>query len=368
MPPKPRSVRVLVIDDDPDDLELLGLALRGSSPAFELERAPRLAPGLERAAREGFDALLLDLTLPDSRGIETVARARAAVPDLPIVVLTGLEEDAFGVQALQLGAQDYIAKGRLEAYAISRSIRYAIERRRAERETAAAAVAREREALQRELVADASHELRTPIAVIQSFAEGLRLQLKDARGVRYVRVIERHAERMRLLVEDLLTLSSLDSGSSLPAPERVELAPLAEQVARDLAPLARRKGVTILVSVPPGLQARVDPRHLAQILENLLDNAIKHNRRGGTARLEAEAGGPETVLSVRDDGPGISPDELPHVFTRFRRSKRARAEGVPGSGLGLSIAKSLAEANGGRVTAESAAGRGAAFRLALPRG
>lgn len=368
MTDKAAFLRVLLIDDSDDDAELLGLALRGSRPPIKLEREDFLSAGLLRAAREPFDALLLDLTLPDSRGVDTVARARAAVPDLPIVVLTGLEEDAFGVKALKLGAQDYITKGRLNAHAVTRTLRYAIERHRAEKAVAAAAIAREREALQRELVANASHELRTPIAVIQSFAESLHRQMADARGLKYVRVIERHAGRMAALVEDLLTLSSLDSGGAAPSPDRVELGPLAEQTAKDLAPLARRKGVAIRVSIPDGACARVDPRHLSQILLNLLDNAIKHNRRGGSARLEAEEGTSEVVVVVRDDGPGIPKEELPHVFTRFRRAARARAEGVPGSGLGLSIAKALAEANGGRVEAESAGKRGAAFRLVLPRG
>jgi len=272
------------------------------------------------------------------------------------------------MKALKLGAQDYIAKGRLDAQALTRTIRYAIERSRAEKATAAAALAREREAVQRELVANASHELRTPIAVIMSFAETLERQLKDSRSLKYVRVIERHAERMRLLVEELLTLSSLDAGGAAPAPESVELEPVARQIARDLAPLARRKGVSLRVDVTPGERARVDPRHLAHILMNLIDNAIKHNRRGGTARLAAETAPKEIVVIVRDDGPGIPAADLPHVFTRFRRSARARAEGVAGTGLGLSIAKSLAEANGGRITTESAGGRGAAFRLVLPRG
>jgi len=149
---------------------------------------------------------------------------------------------------------------------------------------------------------------------------------------------------------------------------RVRLAPLAEQVARDLAPLARRKKVSVRVGVPADAVAAVDERHLAQILLNLLDNAIKHNRPGGIARLEAETRGQEVVVSVKDDGPGIPGEELPHIFTRFRRAARAKAESVPGTGLGLSIAKSLAEANGGRLTVESSERDGTVFRLAIPVG
>ena len=110
----------------------MGHALSGSVPPIELEHATLLAQGLKRSAREEFDVLLLDLTLPDSRGIDTVVQARRVVPDVPIVVLTGLDEEAFGVQVLKAGAQDYLSKDHLEHRAAARAIRYASVRRRAE--------------------------------------------------------------------------------------------------------------------------------------------------------------------------------------------------------------------------------------------
>ena len=127
------TIRILLVEDNPGDVRLLreGLTGRNGAP-FELEVVDRLSAGLERLAKGGIDLVLLDLGLPDCRGLDTLTRARAAVPEVPIVVLTGLGDEAVAVQAVQRGAQDYLVKGQIESRLLTRAIRYAIERKRAE--------------------------------------------------------------------------------------------------------------------------------------------------------------------------------------------------------------------------------------------
>ena len=224
---------------------------------------------------------------------------------------------------------------------------------------------RNSERVQREFVANVSHEFRTPVAAIKGFAETLRRGgLSDSRNRgRFVRVIEAHAERLGWLVEDVLTLSSLESGEG-PKLAPVDLTTLLRDYAGSIAPVTRAKRVTIEVRVPNGLYVLADQPYLLQVIENLVGNAIKFNKPGGKVWLSAREKGAEVLLSVRDNGQGIPPSALPRVFDRFFK---APGTGAIGTGLGLNIAKRIVERHGGRIWAESAPGRGACFHVALPR-
>jgi signal transduction histidine kinase len=228
---------------------------------------------------------------------------------------------------------------------------------------------RERDAMQRQFVATVSHELRTPIAAIKGFAETLRRGgLEDAKNrLGFIKIIESHADRLGWLVEDLLTLAELESGRSLPKPSRIELEPFIQQFVAGIAPLAAQKPCTVKVDVAKDAQVWADPAHLAQVLQNLLDNAIKYNKKGGAVKVEcgSEPGGLLRV-SVRDTGIGIPEADLPLIFQQFHRADGAKAMAVRGSGLGLYIIKSLVESNGGRIWAESVKDKGSAFHFTVP--
>lgn len=224
---------------------------------------------------------------------------------------------------------------------------------------------RESERVQREFVANVSHEFRTPVAAIKGFAETLRSGgLGDKRNrLRFVRTIEAHAERLGWLVEDVLTLSSLEAGKGL-QPAAVNVSELLRDYARSISPVSRAKRVTLSVRVPDTLQAWADQPYLLQVVENLVGNAIKFHRPGGRIWLTARARGAEVVVTVRDNGPGIPTACLGRIFERFFK---APGTGAGGTGLGLNIARLIIERHGGRIWADSVPGRGAAFHFALPR-
>lgn len=229
---------------------------------------------------------------------------------------------------------------------------------------------RAREAMQRDFVATVSHELRTPIAAIRGFAETLRVGAMDDKvnRMRFVKIIEKHAEKLGGLVEDLLTVAALEAGRVKPEPELIDLPQFVAGCVESIAPLAARKAVDIRVSVEPNTRVSADQKHLAQIMQNLLDNAIKYNRRGGSVEVRGRRQGPNAVVSVSDTGIGISSRDLPLLFQQFHRSADAKAHSIGGTGLGLYIIKNFVECNGGKIWAESRRDQGSTFHFTLPAG
>jgi len=225
------------------------------------------------------------------------------------------------------------------------------------------------EQVRRDFVANASHELRTPLTSIRGFVEALEdgAMEEPATGRRFLEKIRLHADRMATLVSDLLELSRLESGERAPAWEPVAPAEVAEDVAASLAGAAERKGVALHRADEDAPTVVSDADRLRQILENLVENAVKYTPAGGridiTTRPAAD-GGAEVV--VADDGPGIPPEHVPRIFERFYRVDKARSRELGGTGLGLSIVKHLAEGMGASVNVESQLGRGTRFTVTLP--
>jgi signal transduction histidine kinase len=174
----------------------------------------------------------------------------------------------------------------------------------------------------------------------------------------------RSAERMDRLIGDMLDLAKIQAGQLQVAGQPVDVASLAQEVLETFGPLAERKHARLEGSVPDELRARGDRNRLLEVLSNLVDNAIKFTPEGGSVTMRAERSGSDVVVSVADTGPGIPEDELPHVWERYWK---ARKKGGVGLGLGLSIAKGLVEAHGGRIWVESEFGKGATFRFTVPQ-
>jgi two-component system, OmpR family, phosphate regulon sensor histidine kinase PhoR len=225
------------------------------------------------------------------------------------------------------------------------------------------------EQVRREFVANVSHELRTPLTAIKGYAETLRNGgLRDpARAAEFVGVIQRHAERLRALIEDLLDLAAVEQGEA-----RLALAPtpLRETVAQAetvIRPAAEARSQTLAIEIPAGTpDALADRDRLAQVLINLLDNAVKFTPERGRVTVSASAAGGRVTLAVQDNGVGIPPADLGRIFERFYRVDRSRDRREGGTGLGLAIAKHLVQAMGGTIEVESRQGSGTTFRVTLP--
>src|SRR2546421_706136 len=220
-----------------------------------------------------------------------------------------------------------------------------------------------------EFVANVSHELRTPLSMIKGYVETLINGAKDDPNVamRFLQTIEKHADRLTCLIEDLLTISRLESGQIVMNIQKVGLRSVAEDVKDDLLSRAGDKKVKLENQVPDDVVVRADADRVQQVIFNLVDNAIKYGRPEGRVWISARlADGQFAEISVRDNGPGIPPDSIDRVFERFYRADKARSREQGGTGLGLSIVKHIVQSHGGEVWVESDLGRGTNFFFTLP--
>ncbi len=220
-----------------------------------------------------------------------------------------------------------------------------------------------------DFVANVSHELRTPLSILRGYIETLLDNPKPSRQelARILAIMERHSKRLGLLVEDLLSLAQLESSNATLALSVVRVEELFNNVVRDWREKLAAKNLKVIVDVSPDASTlRADETRLQEVLYNLLENAVKYSREKGQIQLQAGRRGPETVLSVSDDGTGISKEDLPRIFERFYRADKARSRELGGTGLGLAIVKHIAQLHGGRVEAESELGKGTTIRVVLP--
>ena len=220
-----------------------------------------------------------------------------------------------------------------------------------------------------EFVANVSHELRTPLSMIKGYVETLIHGAKDDPNVatRFLQTIEKHADRLTYLIEDLLTISRLESGQIVMNIQKVDLRPLVDDVLNDLQSRAAEKKVNLENQAADDLVVRADAERIQQVLFNLVDNAIKYGRVEGRVWIKTRVA-PERMIevSVCDNGPGIPPDSIDRVFERFYRVDKARSREQGGTGLGLSIVKHIVQSHGGEVWAESQLEQGTTFFFTLP--
>ncbi|UCF18745.1 MAG: HAMP domain-containing protein [Gemmatimonadota bacterium] len=217
-----------------------------------------------------------------------------------------------------------------------------------------------------EFVANASHELKTPLTAIRGFAETLLTpDIPERDRETFASRIVEHAERMGAIVDDLLTLARLEDPGYTVYHETVSLAPLVEGIVSAFAERIRAAGISTAIEIAPDLKASADPEGCRQIIENLLDNAIRHSSAASLV-VRAQRLNRTVRIIVRDDGRGIPEAHLERVFERFYRVDSSRSRATGGTGLGLSIVRHWAGVMGGRVWAESRVGEGTAVHLELP--
>ncbi|MET0228207.1 MAG: ATP-binding protein, partial [Actinomycetes bacterium] len=222
------------------------------------------------------------------------------------------------------------------------------------------------EVLRRDFVANASHELKTPVAAVRVLAETLLTALPDdpEAGRRFAERIGREAERLDLLTRDLLDLSRVERGALDVEP--VDLVGLVKEVVGGYADRAEERRIKLRTEVEPGVALRGDRAQLGLLLSNLIDNALRYTPAKGAVCVRLNAAESRAVLQVHDTGQGIPAGELSRVFERFYRVDKARTRQTGGTGLGLAIVRHVAEAHGGTVRVDSELGRGSTFTVALP--
>ncbi len=223
------------------------------------------------------------------------------------------------------------------------------------------------EALRQELLADVTHELKTPLASIKGYMEGLQDGVIPANDETF-HLIYHEAARLQRLVQDLQTLSRAEAGQMPIQPQTIDARSLVETAVERIRPQFVEKEIALTTQLPPALPAiNADPDRVGQVLMNLLGNALQNTPSGGSVEVSVTAIGDQLQFSVCDSGIGIAPENLERIFQRFYRVDKSRARSSGGSGIGLTISRTLVETHGGRIWAESlGVGRGSVFHFTLP--
>ncbi len=402
-----QDITILIVDDEPVSRELLNMIL--SRQGYTLISASDGEECLEQAAIYRPDLILLDVMLPGMSGFEVCQRLRsdAVLAEVPVILITALDDRASRLQGIEAGADDFISKpvDRLElrkrVQTITRLDRYRqllIEREQRQqaeeeihRRNQELALLKEAERLKDQFVSNVSHELRTPLSVITLLSGNLDTlyeRLDDEQRRAMIRDIRTHARALNELISDVLELSRIDSKTISLQQEPLNLARLVREEVEEQCPLAQSRSQVLGCSGPEELLVCGNRGQLRQVVRNLINNALKYTPEKGQIQCEcalcvvpipaderelaadgwpgraALADGQWAAVRVCDTGIGIHQDELHYLFERFYRVQTQTS--IPGTGLGLSIAHDLVHMHGGQIAVASAPGQGSIFVFYLP--
>lgn len=378
-------MKILLIEDNPGDADLVSKALSLGDNRYEVQVDCRLHDALNRDL-SSFDIVLADLSLPDSSGLDGVKKLRSTAPDLPVVVLTSLANDAMSLQAIKEGAQDYIVKDTIDHDVLERSIRYAVQRQRQatdnrrllqDLQNSKALLERKNQRLERlcdtaqKFVDNVSHEFRTPLTVIMEYAalisDGVAGEVTEQQQ-QLLGIIDDRACDLNTMVDDMLDVSKLESGLLGACRHECKLADIVEHVFPALRRKALVRGVVLETKIAPDLpKVFCDEEKIGRVLVNLVVNAIKFAREPGRVTIWANRfGDHEVQVGVSDNGPGIPAERREEIFMRFSQVRSELKECTKGFGLGLNIAKELVDLSFGRMGVESEPGVGSTFTFTVP--
>jgi signal transduction histidine kinase len=368
---KPQSTHVLLIEDNPGDADLVRLRLVEGKSGVDVSCVSRLSDGLNSLKEKSPSVILLDLNLPDSQGAETFRKVLETAPDVPVVILSGQDDEALAMKALHQGVQDYLLKGAFSSSSLDRAMRYAVERQALLRSLEMSR--KQQLEFKNQFLSHVSHELRTPLTCIHQFVtlllDGLAGEVTPDQSD-HLKTILKSVNQLGAMVRDLLEASRAESGKIRIEPRCVSIGDLIQQAVAMMQPVAREKEVGMEV----GVDARIpfvygDPGRILEVLINLIENGIKFTPSGGAVTVQASLvpTDPDFVyVAVMDTGCGIHSEARALIFERLYQDPNAVDNNRKGLGLGLFIAKELVSLHGGRIWVASQSGHGSTFSFTLP--
>lgn len=360
---EPRKLRVLLVEDNPADGELMLHALQKGGFASESEVVQTAAQFIDRIRKNKYEIILADYRLPGWNGMETVTILRREGLDIPVVLVSGALGELKAVECIKQGAADYVLKDHLAR--LPQSVRRAVEEKelRDENRRTHEELSRSNRDLE-QFAYVASHDLQEPLRMVATYTQLLAERYKgklDDKADKYIHYAVDGALRMQTLVKDLLAFSRV--GRRQEAPQNTDCNLIVRSVMANLQSVIQESDARIRYSDLPVLLA--DHTELTQLFQNLIGNAIKFRSAGPPEiRITAEKKKKEWLFSVEDNGIGIAPQHVDDVFVIFKRLHTR--EEYPGSGIGLAICKKIVEQNQGRIWVESQPGQGSTFRFAWP--
>ncbi|HXM66836.1 MAG TPA: hybrid sensor histidine kinase/response regulator [Candidatus Acidoferrum sp.] len=365
------TTNVLLIEDNPGDADLVRLRLVEGHLRVKVNCVSRLSDGLAFLTKESPSLVLLDLNLPDSCGAETFRRLMEHSPKVPVVVISGQDDEVLAMKAVHHGVQDYLIKGDISSKNLERAMRYAVERQALLRSLE---IAQEQQLeFKNQFLSHVSHELRTPLTCIHQY---VTLLLDGIAGpiapdqAEHLKTILKSVNQLHAMIRDLLQSTRADSGKLRIEPRCIAIGDLVQQATAMLRPTANEKKVGLEIGLEQRLPlVQADPDRVLEVLINLVDNAIKFTPPDGTVTLQAsvvEADPSSIYISVSDTGRGIGPEAKALIFERLYQDPESVDNNRSGLGLGLFICREIIRLHEGRIWLSSEPGQGSTFTFTLP--
>src|SRR6202167_4049787 len=366
-----QTTQVLLIEDNPGDADLVRLRLvEGRSPV-DVNCVNRLSDGLAALTKETPSVVLLDLNLPDSRGAETFRRVMEHSPNVPVVVLSGQDDEVLAMKAVHHGVQDYLVKSNLSSEHLERAIRYAVERQALIR---ALEISQKKQLdFKNRFLSHVSHELRTPLTCIHQYVTILLDGLAGAmtpEQTDHLKTVLKSVNQLHAMLRDLLEATRAESGKMRIEPRCIAIGELVQQAVAMLRPTAEEKKIGLEIGMDQRLPlVLADPDRVLEVLINLVDNAIKFTPAEGSIMVRAnlvEADPGYVYISVSDSGRGISSEAKSLIFERLYQDADSIDNNRSGLGLGLFICREIVRLHEGRIWVASEPGQGSTFTFTLP--
>lgn len=363
--------QVLLIEDNPGDADLVRLRLTEGKNHVDVSCVNRLADGLASIENMPPSVVLLDLNLPDSHGSETFRKILDKAPGVPVVILSGQDDEVLAMKAIHQGVQDYLIKGDLTSRTLERSMRYAVERQALLRSLE---ISRKQQIeFKNQFLSHVSHELRTPLTCIHQYAsllfDGISGSISPEQRD-HLQIILKSVNQLQAMIRDLLEATRAESGKLRIEPRCLGFVELVKQAMAMVRPMAMDKRIALELEADPHIPlVYADPDRVLEVLINLIDNAVKFTPPEGSVvvKLTQQDTDSEFIyISITDTGRGISPEALPLIFERLYQDPDSVDGNRSGLGLGLYIARELVNLHGGRIWVASQPGQGTSFTFNLP--
>jgi two-component system, sensor histidine kinase and response regulator len=356
---KNEEYNILVVDDNQDNRQILATRLKRRGYNVDMAEDGHVA--LQKVDDQRFDLVILDIMMPGIDGFEVLTSLRKtySLAELPIIMATAKDDSTDVVNALKLGANDYVTKP-IDFPVLIARVQTALSLKSLSR-------------LKDEFLRIASHDLKNPLWSVMTSAQMLQEMYTsgetiDENGSRMLSIIYRHTRTMQRIIEDFLDFQAVEDGQLSLTKKPVDLNALAGQLVELLKENADKKGIPLALELAPGLPSvPADEARIGQIIENFIGNAIKFTpKQGGPTTIKTSMQADIVLVEIQDSGPGLKEEEMSQAFVKYSRLTSKPTGGEKSSGLGLSICKQLVELHGGQVGVRNNPSGGATFWFTLP--
>ncbi len=365
-----RPLNVLLIEDNPGDAKLIQFRLSETDRKYNIQTIDRLELACDLLKKSRFDVILLDLGLPDSQGLDTFNKLYEHEKNIPIVILSGINDEKRSMQSVSLGAQDYLAKSFADTQLLIRTINHAIERHKLLCKLKNAEDEQTRLTIRHQFMAKATHELRTPLVSIKGYIEFIisgKLGSYPERQKTCLQAVSRNTNRLIALVNDILDIRLIESEKYHVNIKSFDIEKTLDMCIKEVQPFLDEKNQNIETkSTLESPLIKADEVRITQTIINLLSNAIKFSPENSKITICIHNLEDTIKFEVIDQGIGIKEEDLERVFDPFTDIKKPSY--YSGSGLGLNVSKLIIEAHEGKIWGQSAGeGKGSTFIFTLPQ-